>query len=97
MREERDRYAVLLADALVLACSLAADAGYTTEPGALLELLGAARGMRLERPAWIEAVEEKARRLNEREPSLRGAPEPELAPRSLKGTPEPELAEAMTF
>lgn len=56
LRGDRDRLEALLADALVLACSLAEKAGYNTTPSALMELLAAERGFRLERPHYLDGA-----------------------------------------
>lgn len=109
LRAELDRTYALLADALVLTTKLAEAAGYRTTPEAMMAALGAARGMRLDRPAWLEAVQRRAEELERirlasepplgaecEEPAPADEPEPVLSgePRlTLVGTPEPPLGE----
>lgn len=96
LRGELERSYALLADALVLAASLAQDSGYETNPLALMEVLGARRGFTLERPAWVEVAERRmvelaAIRARAEEPQLR-APEPRLdGPRTPEPSLEPDL------
>jgi hypothetical protein len=60
LRAERDRTEALLADALELAAKLAAAAGYATSETAILEMLAARRGFRLEQPSYVEQRELRA-------------------------------------
>lgn len=102
-RAELERTYALLADALVLAASLAQDSGYETNPLAIMEVLGARRGFTLERPAWVEIAENRmvelaAIRARAEEPQLRapeprldGPPAPTREPQLGARAPEPRL------